>query len=143
MHPFALQHTLLAKHAQHIVLVHFPIALSCAALLFDLLAIRQPHSDWPLLAYYNLTIAASATLPVVATGLIAWQWQLEAAPLRGTLQLHLLLGLASSLMIWTTWLIARRDHRSWSSPRLAMEVITVGFVAVTAHLGGVVSGVIG
>ena len=28
-------------------------------------------------AYYNLTVAAFASVPVVATGLMAWHWQLE------------------------------------------------------------------
>jgi len=36
--PFDLKTVLLAKHAQHVVLVHFPIALFISAVGFDLVA---------------------------------------------------------------------------------------------------------
>ena len=68
MHFFDLQHTLFAKHAQHIVLVHFPIALVCVALLFDLLALRWSDRGFSAAAYLNLSIAAAAVLPVAITG---------------------------------------------------------------------------
>jgi uncharacterized membrane protein len=35
MHPFDLKSALLAKHAQHVVLVHFPIALFLTGVAFD------------------------------------------------------------------------------------------------------------
>ncbi|ABF43691.1 rubrerythrin-like protein [Candidatus Koribacter versatilis Ellin345] len=141
MHFFDLQHTLLAKHAQHIVLVHFPIALVCVALLFDLLALRWSDRGFAAAAYLNLSIAAAAVLPVAITGLLAWKWQLEGAPLRGVLRLHLLLGVSSVVMIAATWFAAKRTRGSSSSWRIAMEFTTVAVVAVTAHLGGFVSGV--
>ena len=143
MHPFDLQHTLLAKHAQHIVLVHFPIALVMVALGFDLLAMVRGRQQWSTFAYYNLSIAALAALPVVVTGLIAWRWQLEGAPLKGVLRMHLVLGLTSCAMIWVSWWIARRERRGTSSARMRIVVETVAVlaVAITAHLGGIVSGV--
>ena len=141
MHFFDLQHTILAKHAQHIVLVHFPIALVFVALFFDLLSLRQRGRDWSAVAYYNLSVAAAAVFPVLLTGLLAWRWQLEGAPLRGVLRLHLLLGISSVVMILLTWLVARRSRGAISSVRIAMEVATAMVVAVTAHLGGFVSGV--
>lgn len=39
INPFDLKSALLAKHAQHVVLVHFPIALFISSFVFDLLAI--------------------------------------------------------------------------------------------------------
>jgi uncharacterized membrane protein len=44
LNPFDLKSGLLAKHAQHVVLVHFPIALYRSGTFFDLLAraIRKP-----------------------------------------------------------------------------------------------------
>lgn len=140
MHAFDLQHTLLAKHAQHIVLVHFPVALVCVALLFDLLELRLRDGNWAKAAYYNLSIAAAATIPVIVTGLLAWRWQLEGAPLRGVLRLHLALGVTSSVLIVSTWWNARRS--SSRVTRVAMEAVTVGMVAATAHLGGVVAGLV-
>ena len=36
--PFDLSTAILAKHAQHVVLIHFPIALFVTAVVFDLSA---------------------------------------------------------------------------------------------------------
>lgn len=143
MHNFDLHHTLLAKHAQHVVLVHFPVALVAVALLLDLLALRQRSRGLAAAAYYNLSIAAVAAVPTVITGLLAWQWQLEGAPLRGVIRLHLILGATSSVMIWISWWLARRDATKSALPfnRIAFEGLTVAIVAATAHLGGIVSGV--
>jgi uncharacterized membrane protein len=38
VHPFDLKTALLAKHAQHVVLIHFPIALFITAVVFDFMA---------------------------------------------------------------------------------------------------------
>ncbi len=143
MHAFDWRHILLAKHAQHVVLVHFPIALVVVAFGFDLLALRRGEDSWADVAYYNLTIAAVAALPVAITGLLAWRWQLEGEPLRGGLRWHLLLGITSCLMIWLSWWLAwrRRPSASLGKFRLAVEALTVAAVAATAHLGGIVSGV--
>jgi len=44
MNPFDIKAALLAKHAQHPVIIHFPIALFIISVAFDLLAIwrRNP-----------------------------------------------------------------------------------------------------
>ena len=39
VNPFDLKIALLAKHAQHVVLIHFPIGLFLAAVAFDLMAL--------------------------------------------------------------------------------------------------------
>ena len=140
MHNFDLQHTLLAKHAQHIVLVHFPIALVCVALLFDLLEFRRRDGNWATAAYYNLTIAAAAAIPVVVTGLLAWRLQLEGEPMRGVLRLHLVLGITSAVLILSTWWSARQS--SSRTRRVAMEALTVMVIAATAHLGGIGAGLV-
>jgi len=93
LNPFDVKAALLAKHAQHVVMIHFPIALFLASLAFDLLALWKGNRALATAAYYNLMAAAVATLPSVATGLLAWQWQLGGARLKGNLRLHLLLGL--------------------------------------------------
>ena len=47
--PFDIQSALLARHAQHVVLVHFPIGLFITGVVFDLLR-RYGPSDrlWPM-----------------------------------------------------------------------------------------------
>jgi len=77
MNPFDVEAALLAKHAQHPVIIHFPIALLIISVAFDLLAIWRRNPAMAKAAYYNL-LAAVLTAPVaIASGLIAWQWRLE------------------------------------------------------------------
>jgi len=144
--PFDPKTVLLAKHAQHVVLIHFPIALLIVAVAFDLVAQRTKRPGLAETAYYNLVVAAISIVPVLATGLLAWQFQLEGQKLKGVLLQHLLLGSLSSLMIWLVWWIhfrARRRKAPLPTYRLAVELLAVGVVAITAHLGGFLSGVNG
>jgi uncharacterized membrane protein len=76
-------------HAQHVALIHFPIALFLASFACDPLARWRRDRNLATVAYYNLTAAAMATLSAVVTGLIARQWLLEGEELRGDLRLHL------------------------------------------------------
>jgi uncharacterized membrane protein len=144
--PFDLKTTLLAKHAQHVVLIHFPIALFIAAVAFDLIAQWTKRLGLANAIYYNLLFAAMATVPVIVTGVLAWQFQLEGQKLKGILLLHLTFALLSTTMIWLVWWIhfrARRRQTALPSFRLAIELAAVGVVAITAHLGGFLSGVNG
>jgi uncharacterized membrane protein len=145
--PFDIKSVLLAKHAQHVVLVHFPIALFLVGAFFDWIAQWKRIARLATAAYYNISIAAFSTLPVVATGIVAWRWQLEGSRLRGNLLLHLVLGAGASLLIWLVWLIhyrARRPvQRALPTYRLPVEALTAVVVALTGHLGGFLSGVNG
>ena len=97
VNPFDLRTALLAKHAQHVVLIHFPIALFITAVVFDLIAQWTKRRGIADAAYYNLLVAAISTVPVIATGILAWQFQLEGQKLKGILLLHLVLGAVSSV----------------------------------------------
>jgi uncharacterized membrane protein len=144
VNPFDLKTTLLAKHAQHVVLVHFPIGLFVAAVAFDLIALWTKRRGLADAAYYNLLAAAISTLPVLVTGVLAWQFQLEGQKLKGTLLLHLVFGCASSVLIWLVWWVhfhARRRMVSLPSYRFAVEFLAASIVALTGHLGGFLSGV--
>jgi uncharacterized membrane protein len=146
VNPFDLKTALLAKHAQHVVLIHFPIALFIAAVGFDFIAQWTRRRGLADAAYYNLLVAAIATLPVVATGILAWQFQLEGQKLKGILLLHLVLGCVSSVVIWWVWWVhfrARRRAEVLLSYRLVVEFLGIGLVALTGHLGGFLSGVNG
>lgn len=144
MHAFDLKSILLARHAQHVVLIHFPIALLIAGVAFDLASQWTSRAALSSAAYYNLLIAAVSTPFVIVTGILAWRWQLEGAHLRGNLLLHLVLGCASSVLIWTVWWIHRRARRRAQplpSSRLPLELVAVICVSLTGHLGGFLSGV--
>lgn len=144
VNPFDLKTALLAKHAQHVVLIHFPIGLFLAAVAFDLIALWPKHHGLADAAYCNLLAAAISTLPVLATGLIAWQFQLEGQKLKGILLLHVVLACVSSVLIWLVWWLhfrARRRSVPLPSYRFAVEFLAVGVVVLTGHLGGFLSGV--
>lgn len=146
MHFFDLRAVLLAKHSQHVVLIHFPIALFVVAVLFDLLGQWKNRSSLAETAYDNLLVAALSTVPVLATGLLAWQFQLDGQKLKGILLLHLVLAVVSSVMIWLVWGIhfrARQQNSPLPNYRLAIELVAVGVIALTGHLGGFLSGVNG
>src|SRR5271169_6443370 len=123
--PFDLKTAVLAKHAQHVVLIHFPIALFITAVAFDAIAQWTKRRGVADAAYYNLLVAAISTLPVLATGILAWQFQLEGQKLKGILLLHLILGWVSSAMIWLVcWIHIRSRRREERLPnyRLGLEI---------------------
>jgi uncharacterized membrane protein len=137
---------LFAKHAQHVVLIHFPIALFLTGALFDFAAQWTKRAVVAAAAFANLVMAALSVLPVLISGILAWQWQLEGQRLKGVLLLHLVLGSASGLLIMVAGWIHFRARRAPDARlpryRLPLEFVTVLVVVVTAHLGGILSGVI-
>jgi len=147
MNPFDLKSVFLAKHAQHVAMVHFPIALTFVSVLFDLLSLRKQSLALLRAAYYTVIVAAISAVPTIATGLLAWQWQLEGARIKGNLKLHLILALFSSAMIWLVcWLHIKEQRKpQFNSPgaRLAVEFVAVAMTLLTGHVGGFVSGVNG
>ena len=147
MNPFDLKSVLLAKHAQHVAIVHFPIALIFVSVLFDLLSLRKQSLALLRAAYYTVIVAAISAVPTIATGLLAWQFQLEGARLKGNLRLHLILALCSSALIWLVCWLHIKEQRTpqLNSPgaRLAVEFVAVAMTLLTGHIGGFVSGVNG
>ena len=147
MHPFDIKSVIFAKHAQHVVLIHFPIALFIIGVLFDFLAYRTRRRVLAAAAYCNLFAAALATIPVLITGILAWQWDLEGQRLKGILLVHFVFGVVSSVLIWIVWLIHLKAKRKQGAVlpgyRLPIEAVAVAILTVTGHLGGFLSGVNG
>jgi|GEM_PF-269378 uncharacterized membrane protein len=144
INPFDVKAALLARHAQHPVIIHFPIALFVASVVFELLAIWRKQPLLASVAYYNL-LGAALTIPLaIASGLGAWQWQLEGAAVKGNLRLHMVCALSSALLIFLLGWMRRRLRMRGRSPRLAYFAVTglaLAAIALTGHLGGIVSGV--
>jgi uncharacterized membrane protein len=139
-------HLLVAPGIQHVILVHFPIALFITAVALDLVGQSSKRKGLGDAAYYNLLLAAISTIPVLATGILSWQFKFEGEKLQGVLLLHVVLGTISTLLIWMVWWVNRQSRqRSEALPRyrLAVEFLAVVIVALTAHVGGLLSGVIG
>jgi uncharacterized membrane protein len=142
--PFDLKAALLAGHAQHPVIVHFPIALFIASAVFDLLAVWRKQPILAAVAYFNL-VGAAMTVPLaVATGLGAWWWQLEGTRLKGNLELHLICALTSAALILILCWKRSRLRAKGDSPRasyFAVMALGLMMITLTGHLGGILSGV--
>ena len=152
---FDIRAALSAKHAQHVVLIHFPIALFLTGVAFDFAArwtkrtstneTKSTGSTLAAAAHGNLLAAAVSVLPVVVSGILAWQWQLEGQRLRGVLLLHLVLGSASGVLIgvvgWIHFRARRTTNPALSDYRLPLEFIAACILVLTGHVGGFLSGV--
>jgi uncharacterized membrane protein len=145
VNPFDLRLIVLPKHAQHVVLIHFPIALFIAGVVFDFLGRGKRASQLAGAAYLNFSAAAVTVLPALATGLLAWQFVLAGKRLNGLLLLHLIAASCAGMLIMTCWWIHRRARKNWSSLlpgyRIPVELLGVAVLALTAHLGGFLSGI--
>ena len=145
MNPWDIRSVIFAKHAQHVVLIHFPIALFLVGVALDVAASWTRRKDLALAAYYNLAFAALSALPAAATGLLAWQWELEGRRLKGILLFHLISGCASLLLMLVVWRVHTSTRRQPDQPlptsRWPLEIIAVMLVTITGHLGGFLSGV--
>ncbi len=138
--PFAPETFLKPKHGNHPILVHFPVALFLIGFLFDILGIRKRQPALLTAGYYNLLVAAISSLPTIATGLLAWQWHFGGAKLEGFLLYHLILGIVTSLLLFTLWGVRRKSQANPESALTtgywALAVITFILVMVTGHIGG-------
>ena len=146
LNPFDLKAALLAKHAQHVVLIHFPIALYLSGTVFDGCARIFRKSGLAEVARWNFLFAAVMSIPAAATGILAWQWALEGKRLKSLLLLHLLFACATVVGLWlTVWLRSkRRKVTPEGATPLATLLLEVGvcmIVSLTAHIGGFLSGV--
>ena len=139
-----LRAALLARHAQHVVLVHFPIALFISGVAFDLAGQWTKRRILRKAATLNLAAAAWSALPACVSGLLAWQLQLEGQKLRGILLLHLILAGVSIVILWLVlWMHLRAKGEVSPNFRLATELSGVFVIALVGHLGGILSGVNG
>lgn len=143
--PFDLRTVLLARHAQHVVLIHFPIALFITGVGLDLLSQGKRDSQFASAAYLNLSIAVATAIPSVLTGLLAWQFAFEGKRLKGLLLYHLLAASTAVVLMIVSWWIHSRS-RKLGSPvlprfRIPIELFGVAVLGLVGHLGGFLSGV--
>ena len=145
VNPFSLRTVFLAKHAQHVVLIHFPIALFITGVGFDVFSRGKRGSQLAGAAYLNLSLAALSVVPVAATGLLAWHFALEGQRLKGLLLWHLIAASTAMFLVIASWYVHWHARRSEPAAlpgyRIPLEVFGVVVIALTAHLGGFLSGI--
>ncbi len=130
----------LARHAQHVVLIHFPIALFLTGVLLDLISRLKRDARLVTAAQVNLTVAAICIVPAYVTGLLAWHFALDGQRLHGVLLYHLALASATMALVITTWWVR---SRTLLRPGIVIWLELAGALSIslTAHLGGFLSGV--
>jgi uncharacterized membrane protein len=143
--PFSPKAMLFPKHAQHPIIIHFPIALFVISLLFDLLGSRRKDGTLVAAGFYNLIVAAVSAYAAVGSGLLAWRFQYGGAALTGILRYHLILGITLTLLLTLlAWMRARRraPEQPVSRAYFALAVLALVIIVITGHLGGILSGVV-
>ncbi len=125
----------------HPAFVHFPLALLCVALLFEVLSVTTRRPLFGDLARLSLYLGTLGAIVAVGTGL--WGEPLtEGKPdsIESMSEAHKNLslvvgGLAVLLSAWR--LFAARTLTGWRHGAFVLvRAGTVGFVLYTAHLGG-------
>lgn len=126
-------------HPLHPMLVHFPIALTGAALLFILLALWRNQEFFEQVAFANITLASAGTIAAGLTGLYDNQVNyLGEAP-----NAEVKIMLAIVLFVVTTITALAR----WKNPRLFMRskalyvaayFLSFSLAIVLAFLGGII-----
>lgn len=145
---FDLKTLLFPRHGQHPALIHFPIGLFLIGLLFDILGTRKQDKSLLTAGYFNLLAAALSAPFALGTGLVAWfqLYGLSALRTNTSLQLHLILAVASSLaMGFLLWQRRRQSEgvTVLTNTYFAIAVLTALALALVGHLGGNLSGVNG
>ena len=139
-HLFDPRPVFLARHAQHVVLVHFPIALFLIGVLFDLVSRIKQDSRLATTAHVNLTAAAICVVPAYLTGLLAWRFALDGQRLHGLLLYHMIMASATAILILAVWWVRSRT-RLQPMVAIILELAGALSISLTAHLGGFLSGV--
>jgi len=133
-------HDLLYIHPPHALLVHFPIALTSAALFFILLAVWKKSDILEQVAFADISLAAVSTIVAAIAGIHD-----NAVFYHGLAPNHIVkIILATILFLVTTTIAITR----WRNPKifhgrfkaLYVSAYFIGFaiVAVLGFLGGVI-----
>ncbi|NOZ48098.1 MAG: DUF2231 domain-containing protein [Chlorobi bacterium] len=126
----------------HPKLVHFPVALIIAALLFIVLAIflKKKRELFIQLTFWNLALGALSAIVAVITGLIAENNLVHNNAIHTIMETHQLLGIivlsiTTLLLIWLGFRIKKMKINEVYLFAAGL-LIVASIVGYTAHLGG-------
>jgi uncharacterized membrane protein len=118
----------------HNKVVHFPLALGCAAALLLLLSHRWPQY-WPA-ARLLIFLAAASAVAAYFTGK-AQEEDVENGPLRQYFELHESLGITSAVSLWLGWALTFAPKaRPWL---WLYALLLLAVLSYTGFLGGILS----
>jgi uncharacterized membrane protein len=127
-------------HPLHSFLVHLPIALWPAALIFDLMAQLWPDdSMWALLSYYAIGLGLVSAALAIPTGLADWLDIQRENPVWQIGQYHLILN-SIATGLWTVNFTLRTLAWTESAPvpllPLGLSFLGTAVLMVGGYLGG-------
>jgi uncharacterized membrane protein len=129
----------------HVVIVHFPIALSLSALLADIVWIAARKEFFRSAGMYCLLLAALSVIPVAFTGdqlLDSMQQGLSGDTL-SMAQTHKTLALISLTLIILAVIVRiyRQNNlqKGWLGFYFGLMVLIGGFISATGHYGGMLA----
>jgi uncharacterized membrane protein len=127
--------TIFDTHPWHVPTVHFPIALTGAALLFLLLALWQHNEMLERAAFYNIALAAISTIAAGMTGYRDYVVRLEGDAPYASVKIFL----AITLLVLTTGIAIARWRQSellWKPSTMVLYLLAfAGSFAIAATLG--------
>jgi uncharacterized membrane protein len=136
-----LFNTIFDVHPWHVPMVHFPIALTGAGLLFLLLALWQRNESLERAAFYSLTLAAISTVVAGLTGYRDYlvRFEGDAPYTNAKIFLAITLFVLTTITAVVRW---RQAEMLWNPATVVLYVSAFAgsfiLAAVLGFLGGVI-----
>jgi uncharacterized membrane protein len=127
-------------HPLHPMLVHFPIALSGAALLFIIIAMVRKNNDFEKFAFANMVLTVFGVIAAGASGMYDNQANYLGDAPNASLKITLAVVMLAITLI--TVALRIRNREIFSQPGRLIYImgyfISFGLALVLAFLGGVI-----
>jgi uncharacterized membrane protein len=127
-------------HPIHPMLVHFPIALLSASVLFDLLSSRWRSDELRATSLYTLILGLAGALVSVASGAMAEEAAEHSGIHERVLEIHETLGFATFWIFAGLLGLRAAEWLGWFQERrcvsLALGLAAVAVLFVASYYGG-------
>jgi uncharacterized membrane protein len=126
-------------HPLHPALVHFPIGLWLAAVLWDLVGWwRSTEALWSQMSYGCLALGLAAALPAIATGLLEFFSMRSDHPAIDTATAHMMAMAGAAALFGASWVVRAKTGIATAPDGVALSLTFVGaaVLAVGGWLGG-------
>lgn len=133
--------TIFDTHPWHVPTVHFPIALTGAALFFLILALWQRSETLERAAFYNMTLAAISTIVAAATGYRDYVVRFEGDAPYASVKIFLAITLfaLTTVIAFSRW---QKAELLWNPATMILYMLAFAASFVIASLLGFLGGII-